>query len=175
MANSKAAFLFVMGHEDSTMSGVVTTDNNGGEVRFGVNSIANPQAVTDGFYAMPKDEAVEYALKLFVSKYWDGIMGDSVLDQRVANQFADLTYVSGSESVKIVQRAVNQRGGDLVVDGMMGLKTLTALNGQAMTEAALLLDAIKAQAIMFYQLLTKKNPAEYTAQIYLSWVRRLNA
>jgi|HubBroStandDraft_5_1064220.scaffolds.fasta_scaffold00774_15 lysozyme family protein len=175
MANSKEAFLFVMGHEDSTMSGVVTKDNNGGEVRFGVNSIANPQAVTDGFYQMPKDEAVEYAHNLFVIKYWNPIYGDSISDQRVANQFADLSYVSGDESVMIIQRAVNQRGGELAVDGMMGSKTLNGLNAYINQDALTMLDAVKAQAIMFYQLLTKKNPAEYTPQIYLSWVRRLNA
>ncbi len=174
MANEHQAFLFVMGHEDPTLSGVVVTDNNGGQVRFGVNSKSNPQAVADGFYTMPVQDALDYAEKLFVSKYWDGIRGDAIQNQRVANQFVDLYYLSGDEIVKIVQRIVSRINGlQIAVDGICGPITVASIN--SCPDQLVLLDAIKAQAIVFFQNLVKQNPIEYSELDYRSWVRRLNA
>ena len=121
MANRHIAFLFVMSHEDVRMSGEVVTDNDGGQVRFGVNSRSNPQALADGFYTMSKDDALVYAENVFVTKYWNRIDGDAVNNQRVANQFADLDFNSGNEAVFIMQRAANRfQEKPIVVDGKFG-------------------------------------------------------
>jgi len=174
MANRHIAFLFVMSHEDVRMSGEVVTDNDGGQVRFGVNSRSNPQALADGFYTMSKDDALAYAENVFVMKYWNRIDGDAVNNQRVANQFADLDFNSGNEAVFIMQRAANRfQEKPIVVDGKFGPMTLDAIN--FVPDQLALLDAIKAQAIVFYQGLVKQDPVKYNAQIYRSWVSRLNA
>lgn len=174
MANRHIAFLFVMSHEDVRMSGVVVTDNDGGQVRFGVNSNSNPQAISDGFYAMSKEDALAYAEIVFVSKYWNKIDGDNINNQRVANQCVDLYFNSGNEVVLIMQRAANRfQEKPIEVDGKFGPMTLDALN--FVPDQLVLLDAIKAQAIVFYQGLVEKDPVKYNAQIYRSWVSRLNA
>jgi lysozyme family protein len=176
MADRHTAFLFVMSHEDASLSGVVVTDDDGGKARFGVNSNDNPQAITDGFYDMPKDEALAYAENVFVARYWNPIACDEVTSQRIANQFSDLHYVSGGEAILIMQRAVNKRSAaPIAVDGKMGRITLNAINNCAASDEEGLLDAIKAQATVFYQILVRQNPAEYTPAVYASWMRRLNA
>lgn len=174
MADRHIAFLFVMAHEDVTMSGVVATDNDGGQVRFGVNSKSNPQAVGDGFYTMPVTDALVYAEKLFVAKYWSAVMGNDIAVQRIANQVADLYFLSEREAILILQRAVNRFvATPISVDGAMGPVTLATVN--VVADPLSLLDAIKAQAIVFYQSLVKKDPVKYTTQDYKSWVSRLNA
>lgn len=174
MADRQIAFLFVMGHEDVRMSGVVVTDNDGGQVRFGINSKAHPQAVSDGFYTMSKDDALAYAKTVFVSQYWNHIFGDDIRNQRVANQCADLFFNTGEEAVLIMQRAANRfQENPIAVDGKFGKMTLDAIN--FVPDQLALLDAVKAQAIVFYQILVAKNPAKYTQADYRSWVSRLNA
>lgn len=178
MADRHIAFLFVMSHEDAKLSGVVVTDNDGGQVRFGVNSRSNPQAVTDGFYTMSKDAALAYAENIFTAKYWNPISGDEVKDQRVSNQFSDLYFNAEKEAVLIIQRAVNRfLDTPIGVDGQMGPLTLGAINDCCVVipEAATLLDAIKGQAIVFYQTLVKIDPVKYNLQVYRSWMSRLNA
>lgn len=177
MADRHQAFLFVMSHEDPKLTGVVVTDDDGGKTRFGVDSKSNPQALSDGFYTLPTDQALLYAENVFIARYWNPVAGDQISNQRVANQFVDLCFNSGdTEAIKLLQRSANRHlSTPISVDGKFGPHTLGAVNDCCVTDAAILLDTIKAQAVVFYQLLVQENPQEYTPAIYKSWVARLNA
>jgi lysozyme family protein len=66
-------------------------------------------------------------------------------------------------AVKILQRAANAKGADLVVDGGLGPKTIGALDGVE-------LDRVRAYRIKYYaDLVTRKPDLE---KFYFGWFRR---
>jgi lysozyme family protein len=160
MALFEPAFIVLMGHEDSTMSGVISPEPNGGQARFGINSVAWPSAVADGFYTMDHDTALTYAANFFKANFWTPIEGYQITDQNVANKFFDLSVNEGiQQATKITQRAVNSlfmTGVDaLIIDGKPGQMTLSAINKADPVE---LLAAIKEKAKDFYIGLVASNP-----------------
>lgn len=173
MANPNIAFLFTMHNEDSSLSGVVTPEPNNGKARFGVNSVAHPEAITDGFYEMAKPEAWAYAFKIYLTDYWRPVQGDNITSQLLATKIADLAYdVNPMPMVKIVQRAANSVIGhvELTVDGVMGPKTLAQVNG---LDSATLYNAIKGYAKEYYQDIVRAHP-EYEKYLQ-GWLNRVDA
>jgi lysozyme family protein len=141
-----------------------------------VNSIANPKAVADGFFEMPNDTALQYARELFVAAYWVPIGGRAILNQSIANKYADLAYNLGvPESTLVVQRAINSQQGQhagplLVVDGKIGLRTLSCIN---QADSRVLLGAIKSEAVKFYENLAQRN-LKFQSSLP-GWLARINA
>lgn len=173
MANPVIGFYFTMRNEDSSFSGVVTPEPKGAKARFGINSLAHPEAITDGFYTMSKAEAWAYAMRIYITQYWNVVEGDEIVPQLLANKIADLAFdMNPPEVVKITQRAANSLLGHVVlkVDGVMGPKTLEQVNG---LDRTLLYDAIKSYARQRYQDIARANPED---QKYLNgWLRRVDA
>jgi len=172
MADVDLAFTFVMKNEDSTLSGKVTPEPNGAKARFGVNSLAHPEAVTAGFYEMSHDGALDYAKNVFVQNYWNEVMGDQIMNQDVANKLADLAFNMGVVmATKIVQRATNLGTGRIIVgvDGQMGPKTLAAMNG---VDPVKLLASIKDYAKQHYRDIAYRVPEE--AKYLTSWLNRVD-
>jgi lysozyme family protein len=177
VADLSQAFAFVMRHEDSTLSGVVETDNDGGKVRLGVNSKSHPRALSDGFYEMPLDQALVYAMDLFKYDYWSAVCGYTIPDQRSANQVADLAFNCGThEAVKILQRAANYclpTRSLILVDGEIGPRTLGAVIEVANRSPQELLAAIKQYGEQYYRDLARRKPAD--AKYLNAWLSRLDA
>jgi lysozyme family protein len=157
MANFESAFTATLRHEDSQLLGVVTKDptakNPAAVARFGVNSGAHPNAVSDGFYTMDRDKALQYAADLYKYEYFTAIGGYQINDQSIANKYFDLAVNSGiREATEIVQRACNALFGSLEiglsVDGCCGQKTIDAIN--KFSPADLMLN-IKLQGAKFYR------------------------
>ena len=70
-----------------------------------------------------------------------------------------------SRAVKIIQRAVNSKGGSLTVDGGMGPMTIAAI-GKSRVE----LDRVRAYRVKYYaDLVTRKPDLE---KFYFGWFRR---
>lgn len=173
MANSILGFIFTMKNEDPTLAGVVVDEPHGAKARYGVNSLAHPEAITDGFYEMPKGEAWCYAMRIFIQSYWTKVSGDDIDSQLLANKICDLGYVMGPESSgKIVQRAANQIIGhdELLVDGQIGPKTLAQVKG---LDRILLYNAIKDFAKQRFKDIAAANPDE--AQYLAGWLKRVDA
>jgi lysozyme family protein len=139
-----------------------------------VNSLAHPEAVEDGFYNMPRDQALLYAQNLFKNWYWMPIHGDDILNQTVATKVVDLAFnMNVAPAVKIAQQAINSllfpNEEALVVDGHLGPKTLYMLNRES---PELVLVAIKKFATQHYQAIAAANP---DLQKYLEgWLKRVN-
>lgn len=172
MANVDVAFKFTMHNEDPSLTGKVYTDNNGGEVRFGINSVAHPEALHDGFYQMALPEALDYAKTVYVKDYWVPVHGYLIEYQPIANKIADLSFnMNPMPMVKVTQRAVNFVMGRLVldVDGEMGPKTLALVNG---IDSAKLLPAIKSYAKIRYEDIVRAHPED---KPYLKgWLARVD-
>lgn len=70
MATYDPAFDYMIRNEDYSLSGVITPEPGGAKARLGINSAANPQAIVDGFYEMPLNDAIAYAKALYQKNYW---------------------------------------------------------------------------------------------------------
>jgi lysozyme family protein len=71
----------------------------------------------------------EEARLIYKADYWDALKLDSVLSPSIAAEIFDTAVNMGrSAAVKIIQEALNYLGESLALDGVMGMKTLTALN-----------------------------------------------
>ena len=171
MANFNTAFMVVMRNEDPDLSGVVTPEPHGGKARFGINSLAHPEAVREGFYEMTNTEAWIYAEDIFKYDYWSKVWGYDIKDQNIANKFVDLAFnLAAAPATKIIQRAINSLHTVLVltVDGQVGPLTMTALNFE---NPELLMAAIKIYGTQYYKDILAAHP-EFQ-KYYHGWIVRL--
>jgi lysozyme family protein len=146
MADFKTAFLFTLQHEDSTRSGKVTVDA-GGLTRFGIAQKFHPD-LPEQFFTGPAEDALAEAEKIEERDYWEAMHLVEVENQNVANKLFDMGVNMGVRQAAVyAQRAVNSQGQQLTEDGVIGSKTLVAIN------------AIKSQ--IFYGLLCQFSAAHY--------------
>lgn len=168
MADFNVAFRYVLQDEDSQLSGAVTPDpvtvspdpnepykGRNALARFGINSHWFPEAVSEGFYQMDRDRALNWAQALYKHRFFSPIWGYSILSQDIANKFCDLAVNEGiSQATKLMQRACNELLAGvaigylpLTIDGEPGPKTVEAIND---SDPQKLLAAFKEQARNFY-------------------------
>src|SRR6478672_707008 len=149
MANFKMAFLFTLQHEDSTRSGKVTVDA-GGRTRFGIAEKFHPD-LPEEFFTEPVEDALAEAEKIEEREYWDRMRLAEVESQNVANKLFDMGVNMGVRQAAVyAQRAANALvdcDRRLVEDGVLGTKTLAAIN--------------TVKAIEFYQLLCELSAGHY--------------
>lgn len=108
---------------------------------------------------------------IYKSLYWDKPMVGQINDKYVAIQYADIYVNGGGSSVKIMQRALNNLGFKVSVDGGIGTETITAINK---ADAKKLHDEFKKERIKYYESLYNKNPEKYGEWIN-GWKKRANS
>ena len=170
MANFDEALTFVLRNEDPHLTGVVTEDS-GGRTRFGVAERFHPD-LGDDFYLGPRDIALDKARDIYRSDYWRPIRGDEIGNQPVATKLLDMAVNMGArQAIVLCQRAVNATAtARLVEDGVMGQRTLSAINEY---EAEELLPHLRDACAAFYQHVAAVRPE---AQVYLrGWLARARA
>jgi lysozyme family protein len=114
----------------------------GEESRWGIDKRSYPDA---------KIETREDAKEFYKKFYWLSIY-EKIESQRVVNLIFSLAVNMGhAQAHKLVQRALNEQGANLVVDGVFGPKTLEAVNN-------VVLLGIKEKARAFYRYLAANNP-----------------
>lgn len=176
MADFSSAFVFMLPHEDGRSGaqfGKTDRDNDGGMVRYGLNSNAHPNLIPAGYYTKPAQDALADARIHYQEWYWVPIHGDIITSQPVANKIFDQSVPMGvGEASKLVQRAINSTLTDdddrLDVDGILGPRSMTALNAADPTK---FLNAFAEEAGAFYRTLAMKRPAD-KAQLP-GWLTRL--
>lgn len=149
MADFKAAFSFVLQHEDSTRSGKVTLDA-GGRTRFGIAEKFHPD-LPDEFFTGPAEDALAEAEKIEEHEYWGAMRLAEVEDQNIANKLFDMGVNMGVRQAAVyAQRAANAlvaSDARVTEDGVIGPTTLAAINA--------------AEPIAYYQLLCELSAAHY--------------
>ena len=163
MSDFGKAFDYMIRNEDFSISGVVTPEPGGGKARLGINSIANPKAVTDGFYEMPLDQALTYAKKFYYDNYWINNQLDVIPFQRVSTKLLDMAVNLGNGGMRrILQRALG------VPETMkMDEPTIIGLGKADNSLVPVLVDKLTA----YYQSIYDKNPAKY-AGVLKGWLGR---
>ncbi len=158
MADLDSCFQYTMAFEDPTLAGRTVADPTAADLnahaRFGVNSAAHPEAVTDGLYGMNTGDALAYAKKIFEADYFTAVGALALEDDGIAKKYCDLAYNAGvTEATRIVQRAANRIGFEIgrtpiAEDGKPGPATRLALNAVNPQD---LMTAIMTSAHAFYQ------------------------
>jgi len=128
----------------------------GGETKYGITKRFYPDVDI-------KNLTTEQAKEIYKKDYWDKNKVES-LPQNLWHIYFDMCVNMGKRTaVKVLQRAANNRGKDLEVDGGLGPKTIEALNGVE-------LDRVRAFRVKYYvDLITAKPEQE---KFFLGWFRR---
>ena len=131
-------------------------DDPGGETNFGIAKRSHPDV---DIANLTKDGAKE----IYKEHYWDRNKVES-LSEDLRHIYFDMCVNQGrGRAVKIMQRAANAKGADLVVDGGMGPKTIAAMDGVE-------LQRVRAYRVKYYaDLVTRKPDLE---KFYFGWFRR---
>jgi lysozyme family protein len=108
-----------------------------------------------------KEDVVNRVLK---PHYWDRWKADQIESQSVANILVDWVWGSGVHGIKIPQRLLG-----VTQDGIVGPKTLAALNAQ---DPRTLFDRIKQEREVFFNNIVKNNPKQ--KRFIKGWLNRLN-
>lgn len=102
--------------------------------------------------------------EIMKTMYWDRWKADLIRSQSVANILVDWVWASGAHGIKIPQRLLG-----VDVDGIVGAKTLAAVNGKNPRE---LFDRIKMARFDFIEDICRSRPANN--KFKRGWMNRLN-
>ena len=103
--------------------------------------------------------------EVFKGLYWDRWKADEIKNQAVANILVDWVWASGSHGIKRPQRLLG-----VTADGVVGSKTIAALNAK---DPAELFRMIKADRLKFIDEICEKRPANN--RFKKGWLNRINA
>ena len=105
------------------------------------------------------------AMAIMRKFYWNRWQADKIEDLSIANLLVDFVWASGAWGIKIPQRVLG-----VMVDGVVGTKTLAAINAQ---EPKTLFAKLKDARLQYINDIIAKNPS--FAVFRAGWLRRLNA
>lgn len=109
------------------VEGGFTDDENdrGGKTTWG---IIEEEAREFGYTGDMKDLTKDFAKNIYLKKYYLGNKLDKILNDKVALSIFDWAVNSGGRGIKKAQIIANRFGANLVIDGIVGKKTLEAIN-----------------------------------------------
>lgn len=102
--------------------------------------------------------------EILKTMYWDRWKADDIKSQSVANILVDWVWASGVNGIKIPQQVLG-----VTVDGIVGTKTLAALNARNPKE---LFEEIKEARVQFIEDICRKRPANN--KFKKGWLNRIN-
>ena len=128
----------------------------GGETKYGITKRFYPDVDI-------KNLTIEQATEIYKKDYWDKNKVES-LPQNLWHIYFDMCVNMGKRTaVKVLQRAANNKGKDIEVDGGLGPMTIGALKGVE-------LDRVRAFRVKYYVDLITARPEQ--EKFYLGWFRR---
>ena len=117
------------------------------------NSLAPKYGFTKGVDSLKKMTYSQWVT--VVRDIWNVSQAPKINNQAVADRVFHITWGSGAKNAGVLlQRALNQMGYNLVVDGVIGKKTLEATN---LANPKLLLDRLHNNHIVFLDQVIKNN------------------
>lgn len=102
---------------------------------------------------------------IFKKHFWDKWRADEIEDQSVANILVDWLWASGAYGIKIPQRVLG-----VTVDGIVGAKTLAAVNGK---DGKSLFNEIRRERIDFIDRICTSRPQN--KKYRKGWLNRINS
>lgn len=157
------------------------SDDPGGPTNFGVSlRFLRQEGIDidgDGDIDLDDIRAVTAAKSrdIYKEKFWIPCRCAEIRSHMVAAKVFDMAVNMGQrQAYKLVQRAVNalEYKPSLIIDGLVGVKTIEAINSYE-REDYVLLDAIREEQADFYETLINDKPE--LASFRLGWLRRAAA
>ena len=102
--------------------------------------------------------------RILKSQYWDRWKADDIVNQSVANLLVDWTWGSGKHGIIIPQRLLG-----VTPDGVVGAKTINALNGANQKD---IYNKVWQARKEFYMKIVANNPSQ--SKWLRGWLNRLN-
>ena len=140
--------------------------DKGGKTKYGIIEV---EARKYGYKGDMKDLTKEIAEDIYKNKYYLSNNLDKIKDKRVALSIADWTINSGNWGTKKAQQTVNILKGDiLVVDGILGEKSIEAINS---IRPEMFLNQYHVLQRRFYQAIVDHNASQ---KVFLKgWLNRV--
>lgn len=137
------------------------SNDPGGKTKFGISAKSYP-------YLEIENLTKEQAIDIYYRDWWQKYRYDRIKDEDLAIKILDSSVNIGPESAhKLIQRSLRAVGIYLKVDGILGAKSLAAINE---VNATALIAAIRVELTYHYKYLILKNPSLKVFE--LGWFRR---
>ncbi len=115
----------------------------GGLTRYGISLRAHPELGVDGI----KNLTLADATRIYREEYWQPLELLQ-LPERLSLPLFDAAVNHGSgKAIELLQRSLNKLGSDLIVDGILGKKTISSINRYPVTRV---LTSFLAERLEFY-------------------------
>ena len=145
--------------------GGLSTDwrDHGGTTKFGISKAAFP-------FEDIENLTIERAKWLYQQHYW-GAAWDTIDSQPLATYLLDTAINMGRNTAeRLCQQACNLAGGNVVVDCLVGAKTIAELNRIEAAMPGLVLKEFRGQRVLRYVDIILNAP---TQRVFaLGWIRR---
>lgn len=139
------------------VEGGFTDDENdrGGKTNWG---ITEEEAREFGYTGDMRNLTKDFAKNIYLKKYYLGNKLDKIKNDKVALSIFDWAVNSGGKGIKKAQIVANKFGTNLIIDGIVGNKTLEAING--INPEAFLKEYHKMQRTFYENLAAKDSTQE---------------
>ena len=133
-------------------------DDPGGTTKYGISKKAYPNVDIEGLNEQD-------AIQIYMEDYWAPSRADQLPDDLKHIYFDMCVNMGKKRAVRILQKALNNKGAKLVVDGGIGKMTLGAAHSINLEP-----DRLRAYRIKYYAELSKRKPS--LEKYYYGWFRR---
>lgn len=176
MSNFNVAIKVILMHEGGWVD---DPRDRGGETNFGISTlIIEREKITNEFLGLPADfkrtpgwmksMKVEAAVKVYMQLFWDKYQYDLIGDQNMATKIFDCGVNCGpSRAHTMAQKALNDMGVVIEVDGSLGPKTFKALNSVMPNS---FMARMRGQMEMYYNSIIISRPLN--AAFKNNWMKR---
>lgn len=137
-----------------------SSNDLGGETNFGISKRNYPHLDI-------KNLAVEKAILIYKSDFWDKYRIGEIKDQSLANQIFDMIFnMDYTKAIYCIQKGIRTIE-NIDLDGIMGSETIKAIN---LIEPKILLNAIRIERMRHYLKRITENKTQLMNMP--SWIRR---
>ena len=141
-------------------------NDKGGKTKYG---IIEEEARDFGYKGDMQDLTIDFAKNIYLKKYYLGNKLDKLVNDKVALSICDFIVNSGAWGAKKAQAALNELGFDLKVDGILGAKSLAALNE---VDEAKFLEKYHDLQRRYYRVLAANKPSQ--KKFLTGWLNRVD-
>lgn len=154
------------------------TDDRGGRTKYGITEAVYLDACRRGIINLTapdiRDLTMEQAKAIYLTDYWNRLRLNEVKDAAIAAEIFDTAVNMGRTAATLIcQRALNYLGESLEEDGIMGRKTIEALNKWADKDSRALFVCLNGFQFMRYVAIVKENETQH--KFARGWTKRVQS
>lgn len=158
MSNFEKAVEVVLAHEGGYVD---HKSDPGGETKYGISKRSYPNVDI-------KNLTIARAKQIYFNDFWSPYKYDQIINDAIATKLFDTSVnVGPKRAFRFMQQALNQMGKSLVADGIMGDKTVEAINA---VDNFVLLNVYRSVQAEYYKGLVAADPKK--AVFLKGWLRR---